>query len=300
MLYGLFQSMPSVYHDITTGNNIIDITCTTRRQVGCTPGPVGYSAGPGYSPVTGVGTVNASALMTAWAATLTPHTPPPAAVPSITSITNAASYAGAYAPGEIIAIFGSNLASSTQSAASLPLLTQMAGVTVTINGLAAPLFYVSSAQLNVQVPYETPIGTSVLLEVTNNSQSASTSFVAAAAAPGIFISQQGAPVPYTSATQGEIISLYLTGAGAVAPAQADGTAPAAGTLVASLPVPVQMVTVTVGGVNAPIEFAGIPVELVGVLLINYQVPATAPLGPQPVVVTIGGVQSNTATLTITQ
>lgn len=299
-LYSLFQSTPSAFHNVTTGNNVIDVTCT-RTETNCTPGPVGYYAGAGYSQVTGIGSVNASALMTAWAALLGQHTTPPAtgSAPSIAAITNASSYAQSYAPGEIVSIFGSQLASSTQAASSVPLPKQMAGVTVTINGLAAPLYYVSSRQLNVQVPYETPVGTSVPLEVTNNGQNASTSFVAAAAAPGIFVSQ-GAPVPDPTAALGEVVTLFITGAGAVSPTEADGAAPAAGTAVASLPAPVQTVTVSVGGVNAPIQFAGVPAGLVGVVQINYQVPATAPLGAQPVVVTVGGIPSNTATLTVTQ
>lgn len=301
MLYGLFQSTPSAYHDITTGNNMIDVTCT-RFDPGCTPGPVGFSAGPGYDPVTGIGSVDASALLTAWTnalgnqSTLSTPTGPPA----IAAITNAGSFATAYAPGEIISIFGSNLAASTRAAASVPLPSSMGGASVTINGLTAPLIYVSSGQLNVQVPYETPVNTSVTLQVNDNGQIATSSFVAAAAAPGIFTTQQGTPVPFASATPGQVITLYLTGAGAVSPAQTDGAAPAAGTPVASLPAPAQTVTVTVGGVNAPIVFTGIPVGLVGVLQINYQVPATAPAGPQPVVVTIGGIASSAATLTVTE
>ena len=58
-------------------------------------------------------------------------------------------------------------------------------------------------------------------------------------------------------------------------------------------------TVTVGGVPATVEFAGIPAALVGVTQINYQVPASVALGTLPVVVTVGGVASAPANLTIT-
>ena len=300
-LYHLAQSTPSAFHDVTTGNNIITVTCS-RGQPNCTPGSVGFSAGPGYDQVTGLGSVDASALAGAWTAALggQTSTAPPTGAPTIVAVANAGSYAEAYAPGEIIAIFGSNLASTTQPASSLPLSTQMAGVTVTISGIQAPLFYVSSGQLNVQIPYETPVNTKASLTVGNNGQTASTTFTAAATAPGIFVTQQGAPVPYTSAARGQVITLYLTGAGAVSPVQADGSAPASGTPLDSLPAPQQAVAVTVGGVNAPIQFTGIPVGLVGVLQVNYEVPSGAALGPQPVVVTVGGVPSNTATLVVTQ
>jgi len=169
-----------------------------------------------------------------------------------------------------------------------------------VSNATSASWYVSPGQLNVQIPYEIPVNTSVVVTVANNGQSASTSLVAAAAAPGIFTDQNGAPVPNSSAAHGQVITLYITGAGAVSPTQADGAAPAAGTPMDSLPVPAQQVTVSVGGVDAPIEFLGIPWGLVGTMQINYQVPAGAPLGAQPVVVTVGGIPSNTAFLTVTQ
>ena len=95
------------------------------------------------------------------------------------------------------------------------------------------------------------------------------------------------------------MSLYVTGDGLTSPALATGAAPAAGTPVANLPKPQQTVSVMVGGAQAPVQFIGIPVGLVGVTQINYTVPAQAPTGAQPVVVTVGGVASPSATLTVT-
>jgi uncharacterized protein (TIGR03437 family) len=60
------------------------------------------------------------------------------------------------------------------------------------------------------------------------------------------------------------------------------------------------VSVTVANENATIDFVGIPSGLVGVTQINYVVPADAPLGVQQVVVTVGGVASQAAKLTVTQ
>lgn len=71
-LYGFAASIPSVFHDVTVGNN----------KVACTPGTVncpagttqiGFSAGTGYDQVTGLGSVDANKLATAWVATLTPQ-----------------------------------------------------------------------------------------------------------------------------------------------------------------------------------------------------------------------------------
>ena len=86
----------------------------------------------------------------------------------------------------------------------------------------------------------------------------------------------------------------------MSPSTSTGNAPTAGTALANLPKPVGPVTVTVGGMNAPLQFAGIPIGLVGVMQINYQVPSGLPAGVQPVVVTVGNASSVEANLTITQ
>ena len=299
-LYSLAQTAPAAFHDITTGDNIITVVCTTRQR-NCTPGPVGYHAGAGYDPVTGLGSVDAHALFTAWVAGGSGRTTSPVGgpAPAITAIGNGASYRSVFAPGMILTVFGSQLAPSIQTAGATPLPPQLAGVTVSINGISAPLWYVSPGQINIQIPYETPVNTSVVLTVNNNGQSASTSFVAAAAAPGIFTDQQGAPVPFASATRGQVITMYVTGVGAVSPAIADAAAPAAGTPVGNLPAPTQTTSVTVGGIDAPIQFVGIPWGLAGITQINYQIPSGAPLGAQPVVVRVGGTPSAPATLTVT-
>ena len=70
--------------------------------------------------------------------------------------------------------------------------------------------------------------------------------------------------------------------------------------VENLPAPVQNTTMTVGGVPVGnITFVGIPWGLVGAVQVNYQVPSGVGLGPQPVVVSVGGVPSAAATLNIT-
>ncbi len=219
--------------------------------------------------------------------------------PTITGVANGASFAQAVSPGAILSVFGSQLAPSASSASSVPLPISMAGVAATVNSVAAPLYYVSSGQLNIQIPYETPAGTATL-SINNNGQVTSKTFNVSAAAPGVFFnSQNGLIVPTGSATRGQIITLFITGAGSVTPAIATGAAPASGTAIANLPRPSQSVTVTVGGVAAASEFVGIPVGLVGVTQINFQVPSTIGIGTQPVVVITGGVSSPAAQLSVT-
>jgi uncharacterized protein (TIGR03437 family) len=180
----------------------------------------------------------------------------------------------------------------------VPLPLTASGIAVLVNGIVAPLYYVSPSQLNVQIPYEIGTGSAVVT-VNNNGQVTTQSLQMAAAAPGIFTTSSGLLVPTASAAPGEEVAFYITGAGAVSPGIADGAAPPWSTPLADLPVPTQAKTVTIGGIAATIDFIGIPWALVGVTQINVTVPAGIATGPQPVVVTIGGVSSAPGTITVT-
>lgn len=63
-LYRLAQKEPSAFHDVTTGNNIVP--CVSG-STGCTAESYGFSAGPGYDLVTGLGSVDANNLVLHWA-----------------------------------------------------------------------------------------------------------------------------------------------------------------------------------------------------------------------------------------
>jgi len=227
-------------------------------------------------------------------------TAPSTDAPTITGLTNAASFRAAYAPGMLMSIFGSALAPAAWSASAVPLPSQVAGLQVTVNGSPAPLLYVSPAQLNVQVPYEVAAGSTATLVVNNNGKTATTTFAVSSAAPGVFVDSTFAPVPSTSAARNQTATLFITGAGAVAPLVSTGAAPAAGTAVQNLPAPQQNLTVTVGGLPATVSFAGIPAGLVGVMQVNYQVPAQAVVGSNAVVVQVGTISSPPANLAVTQ
>jgi uncharacterized protein (TIGR03437 family) len=292
-LYSLAKSNPSVYHDITTGNNTVMIPCG-RHSVGCSNPTVGYNAGIGYDQTTGWGSVNALNLFEAWTSSASVSSPAPA----IAAVSNGASFKATYAPGMILSVFGTNLASATESASSVPLPDSLASTSVTINGIAAPFYYASATQLNIQVPYEVPVGTTAVLSIDSNGKTTTQAFTVAAAAPGIF-TNDGILVPSSSAARGGVVSLYITGAGALSPVVATGSAPSSSTPLSDLPAPTQNTVVTIGGVQAQIEFIGDTAGLVGVVQINVQVPSTLSTGTQQVVVTIGGVSSAPAQLQVT-
>ena len=72
MLYELAAATPSPFHDITTGNNIVACAEGSPSCPASPPYQFGYSADVGYDPVTGLGSVDAYALVSAWESTLDP------------------------------------------------------------------------------------------------------------------------------------------------------------------------------------------------------------------------------------
>jgi len=194
---------------------------------------------------------------------------------TITGMGNAASFRPDFSPGMLFTIMGTLLAPSTWSGNTPPLPTQAAGVRVTVNGIAAPLLYVSPTQINAQIPYAVPVGVGVTVAVNTNGSTTTSTITLASAAPGIFTDANFAPVPNTSVARGGVGTLYVTGAGSS-----------------------QSVSVTIGGIVAPVLFAGTPSGVVGVTQINYQVPQSAPIGPTPIVVFVGNTNSPPATLTV--
>ena len=63
-LYSLAASSPSVFHDITTGDN--KVPCQMGTKDCPNGGTIGYSAGTGYDLATGLGSVDVGALVSAW------------------------------------------------------------------------------------------------------------------------------------------------------------------------------------------------------------------------------------------
>jgi uncharacterized protein (TIGR03437 family) len=222
----------------------------------------------------------------------------PAGATTVAGVSNGASFKTVFAPGMIMSVFGTNFATAAQAASSLPLPDTMQGVTATVNGVTAPLYFVSSGQVNLQVPYGTAAGPA-MLSINGSGGTATFPFTVQANAPGIFASA-GALVPYSTGKVGDSLLIFMTGEGAVSPAIATGATPAPSTPFNQLPMPVASVAVTVGGVTAPIAFVGIPSGLAGVTQINFVIPPGVSPGVQPVIVTIGGISSPAVTLTVTR
>ena len=219
-------------------------------------------------------------------------------------VVNGASFTPKVAPGALFSVFGSSLATTTQSAAALPLSTNLGGTSVTIGGKQAPLVFVSPSQINAQVPYETLEGQSVPVVVTvNGVASAPVNVAVMAASPGIFqFGQKRAVVQnadYTvnnadnPAAANSYVIAYLTGAGRPDNAVGSGAAAAA----EPLSRPRGPVTATVADMPADVVFGGLTPGFVGLMQVNMKVPNLQP-GTYPLVITVNGEKSNAAMITV--
>lgn len=216
-------------------------------------------------------------------------------------VANAASYqpvTASLAPGELITLSGTDLYSGSNLliAPSGAFPTSLGGVSVTIDGTACAIYYVSATQIAVVVPYELASMTTGLanIQVTNNSvQSNIVQMYLTDSAPGSF-SQSANGIGYAAAlhattgqliTQtnpaqpGEYISLFLTGLGTVTPTVADGALGPANPLSIADVYTAGNLTVYFndyinGSIqnNGTIQFAGLAPSLAGLYQINVQVP----------------------------
>ena len=123
-LYAQAASAPWAFHDVTTGNNMV--ACTTGT--GCSSGVLGYSAGPDYDLVTGLGSPDVAVLLNAITGVSDfSVTPSPA---SVTLSTNGSGTVTLNVLGTV----GSNITFSCASAAPLTATTCVAPPSVTANG----------------------------------------------------------------------------------------------------------------------------------------------------------------------
>ena len=222
------------------------------------------------------------------------------------------------APGSIVAIFGTNLATAASSATKIPVATTLGDVvSVTFNNVAAPLFYVSPLQINAQVPWNvlpsgTTTGTASVVVTRSTGASPAQSVPIVAARPGVFtVSQNGIgqavatdnadgglasatavagfPVAAHPISIGDYLIVWCTGLGAVSPAIATGAAASDGTLRNTAVTPV----VTIGGVQAKFVYSVLSPQYVGLYQIGVQVADSTPVGnAEPLQIQLNGVTTS--------
>jgi uncharacterized protein (TIGR03437 family) len=206
--------------------------------------------------------------------------------------------------GSIASLFGVNLASQSASATSFPLPLTLGGASVTINGIPAPLFYASPLQINFFVPYELAGQTTATIVVsTANGLAEITGVPITSASPGLFLTDaagdpavihsNGQPVSVASpATGGEAVEIFATGLGPVTNTPADNAAAPTDPLAKDTITP----RVTIGGVDAEVQFAGLAPGFAGLNQLNVVVPKGLPPGPTTLTIAVGPLFGNSAVI----
>lgn len=212
-------------------------------------------------------------------------------------------------PGTWIEIFGSNLSATTRPWAGSDFQgnkapTSLDGVTVTIGGKSAFVDYVSSGQVNAQVPDGIPIGAGVPLILSNpagqtapytlQTSDLAPALLAPAQAPFMVNSRQYVVgqlpdqtftgIPSHPAKSGDVLTIYGIGFGPVSPATPPGT-------IASGTTTLSNITFLFNQTAAQVQYAGLAPGFVGLYQFNIKVPSVSP-NDYPLKVQVGGVAVN--------
>ena len=237
----------------------------------------------------------------------TPLTGPP----TVGAAVNGASFAAnqALGPGSLSSLFGTNLATSTVSASTIPLPTSLAGVSVTVGGIATPLYFVSPGQINFQVPWSLQAGTADVVVAVGGVVSASFRANIGLVSPGVFATSTGQAIAINAdgslaapagsipgiatrpARVGDTVIILATGLGLVLPPAVNGAASGEvlrRTIVNS--------TVLFGGTAGRVDFSGLSPQFVGIYQLNVVVPNVA-AGIVPLQIDLGGIRTP-ATITM--
>jgi uncharacterized protein (TIGR03437 family) len=234
------------------------------------------------------------------------------------------------APGDILAVFGDQLAAPgtfAQNPGPPPLATSLGSVQVLINNVPAPLYFSSAGQVNFQLPYETPTGQTATIQVVskgipgnlrplNVTASVPRLLVwtpgVIAGGYGIVVNQDyslvlpsGTFVPGFAAhpaKAGDTLTIYCTGLGQTSPAGVTGTAATSSPLQS-----IANVTATFGGLfsgtpsTVAAFFAGLTPTAVGLYQVNATIPPDTPVGALiPVTVNVNGAVSNPVYIAVTE
>jgi len=197
--------------------------------------------------------------------------------------------------GGIVAVFGSQFSyEGPASGSEIPLVTELGGAKVLVDGIEAPLFYSSSGQINFQVPYEVPPGEARVQVVRDGQPGNTVTVEVAATSPriltflgnyaiavntdGTFAVPTMAGLDSRPAHPGDTLVMYAIGFGSTVPSVATGAGAVSEPLSYVVPNP----SILLGGGFLPLRitpgFVGLTPTYVGLYQINFTIPETAPRG----------------------
>jgi uncharacterized protein (TIGR03437 family) len=227
-----------------------------------------------------------------------------AQTPAALAVANYAGFTGTFpvAPGSLASAYGSFGNIATTSAPTLnPMPKDLAGIRLRVNNVDAPLYFVSSGQINFVVPAATPEGAQTVQVLSGANVIASGRVNVWPVGPGLASSNPADPTrpgiiqnqnfsinsSGARAARGSILQVYSTGCGATEPAVQDGVPPT------GLSSAKAMVEAWVSVEPAAVQFAGAHPQFPGICQVNVVVPDKSFItGQVPVYITVNGIASN--------
>ena len=190
-------------------------------------------------------------------------------------LVNAASFVEGLTPGSAASAFTAGVLDDPGIIAAdrIPLPTSLNGVSVTVNGFAAPIYAIANSkgqeQINFQTPFETAGQTRATVVVTRAGQSSAPADVAVVdPQPAVYASDDQAIVVHNAdftlvtaarpLVRGEFAFLYAAGLGRTSNQPLTGAGASASPLATTQGV----VTVTLAGIPCDVQFAGLAPDLV--------------------------------------
>jgi uncharacterized protein (TIGR03437 family) len=211
------------------------------------------------------------------------------APPKIAAVVNAADGKLPVAPGGLISVYGQQMSPVNIATSEIPLPTALGESCLTVNGVPVPVLFVSSQQINGQLPFNVDGNAQMTLR-TPGGISDNFNFPILPAAPAIFRSGIAGPdtglATITRADNGELVTptnpvhpgdsivIWATGLGRTSPAIDSGMPAPSDPLPSAVIQPI----IQLGGVALDVQYAGLVPGSVGLYQINASVPRSVPLG----------------------
>jgi uncharacterized protein (TIGR03437 family) len=272
---GVMQNLPTL-----TGSSVQPTLTTEAPILPTTTNPFTRTV----APMPSAGTVIAMTLsgFTVLSANYAAATAPPA----ISKVVSAADGSAPVAPGGLISVYGSQMSPVNIATSQIPLPTALGQSCLVVNGTPIPLLFVSSGQINAQLPFNLA-GNATMSIHAPAGISNSFNFNIQGAAPSIFMSGTAGPetglatvvraddgqliTPTNPIHYGDTLVIYLTGMGTIFPAVNAGLAAPMSPLSWVTDAP----TLTLGGSPLTLLYAGlVPGYISGLYQINATVPST--------------------------
>jgi uncharacterized protein (TIGR03437 family) len=237
----------------------------------------------------------------------------PATGSEIAEVANAEGESPTIAPNTWVEIKGSGLAPSGDTriwqssdfvGSSMPV--ELDGVSATVNGKAAYVYYISPTQVNILTPPDAMTGSVPVVLMGNGAVSASFTVQAQAISPSFFVINGGPyivaqhaatyslvgptslyPGSTTPARPGETVVIYANGFGPTSVPAVSGAETQSGTL---SPLP----AVSIGGVSAAVQYAALVSP--GLFQFNVVVPPSLANGDQPIAAAYNGLSTQAGCL----